>query len=510
MVRYRNNLVKKMKKPDFNLLIKDFKQNKVPYYFVSATNFNLINLHQWVNNWSNINYINCFDGLSKATFIPDEIPHEVFNGVEDINEYLLNHEQTLEKIQQELIKAKEDTGEEKGHVIFLFFNQYLESLCESLNLQVDLPSNELVKEIDNKITTTEIGNEAKVYSVPNALAKVDSYQTLRELAEKHQLGNKWVIQTAFGDSGKTTFFISSEADYDRVAEKIEQEDKVKIMKQINCVGTAIEACATKQGTFVGPLLGELIGFEPLTPYKGGWCGNELYQENFSDAIRAVTHQQTERLGDALYKRGYRGYFEVDYLIDLDDGSIYLGEINPRITGISAMTNMSPFCQKTMPLFLFHLLEYADKEAPFTPAEYNALSLKEGAQGTSSQMIMKASHSDLRKVEKAPVSGVYELDDKGELRLVKASSEPTDKLDDPNKVYLMRIMDVDDYSWKGGDYAILFMNIQLTQAKGTKLNPNAEQWIKAVKSAFKTRELTEEEQELVDYYSMPSNIKGSEE
>jgi len=99
-----------------------------------------------------------------------------------------------------------------------------------------------------------------------------------------------VIQSAYGDSGKTTY--------------------------------AIEACATQSGTYVGPLLGELIGFKELTPYQGGWCGNELYQDNFNDAIRAEIHEKTQRLGDTLYKHGYKGYFEIDYLIDLDDGSLY--------------------------------------------------------------------------------------------------------------------------------------------------------------------------------------------
>jgi hypothetical protein len=42
---------------------------------------------------------------------------------------------------------------------------------------------------------------------------------------------------------------------------------------------------TKHGTIVGPLMTELVGFKELTPYKGGWCGNEVFAGAFSAEIR---------------------------------------------------------------------------------------------------------------------------------------------------------------------------------------------------------------------------------
>ena len=40
--------------------------------------------------------------------------------------------------------------------------------------------------------------------------------------------------------------------------------------------------------------------------------------------------------------GYRGYFDLDFLIDTDSGEVYLGELNPRICGASPMTNHAAF------------------------------------------------------------------------------------------------------------------------------------------------------------------------
>ncbi|WP_028862147.1 hypothetical protein [Psychromonas aquimarina] len=500
-----------MKLDNFEAVKQYFSGNSVPYYFISPTNFNLMDMHRWVNNWLNINSINCYDGLSASTLIPALNSCGVFSSLESINYYLLNHPQSLTLFADHTEKQN-GSDKNSARALFLFFNPELQARCTELGIDIQLPDNELVKSIDNKITTTEIGNEAGVASVPNTLANVDSYQTLLTLAESHMLGKNWVVQTPYGDSGKTTFFISSEDDYNKAAEKIEEQDRVKIMKRINCVGTAIEACASRAGTYVGPLLSEMIGFEQLTPYKGGWCGNELYQDAFSDELRKNIHEKTESLGSALYERGYRGYFEADYLIDLDDSCVYLGELNPRITGISAMTNTSPFCQKTIPLFLFHLLEYGCVEAEnlISPAQYNQLSLTEGAQGETSQMIIKHTPEQIQKIHNAPVSGVYQLDNNNQLQLLKAGSEVTDKSDNPDHGFIMRIMGADEYAYQGADLAIVFLNTRLTQARGTELNSTAARWLQAVNNAFDIQALSSEEQKLIERYNSPTSSKGGSE
>jgi hypothetical protein len=95
-----------------------------------------------------------------------------------------------------------------------------------------------------------------------------------------------VIQTAFGDSGHTTFFISDEDDWNRHADEITDKGEVKVMKRIRCRGSALEACVTRHGTIVGPLMTELVGFPELTPYRGGWCGNEVFAEAFPEGVRS--------------------------------------------------------------------------------------------------------------------------------------------------------------------------------------------------------------------------------
>lgn len=466
-----------------------------PYYFISATDFNLMGMHEWVKNWLNVNLIDCYSGRHPHVLLIEDDHAQVFQGIEDINQYLLQS------------PAFQTAHQPNGHAIFLFFDEAIEAQCQALGLNVLLPPHALVKEVDSKIVTTEIGNQADVQSVPHTLAKVASYEDLIALAKAHNLGDRLVVQTPYGDSGKTTFFIDCEDDYRPVAHQIEGEDRVKVMRRVNCRGTAIEACATRWGTFVGPLMTELIGDTQLTPYPGGWCGNELYDGAFSSQIRQQVLRKTQALGDALYKRGYRGYFEVDYLIDQDTQAVYLGELNARITGITAMTNLSSFSSKHLPLFLFHLLEYDDQvQLELDASAFNQLTLLEGAWGTASQLILKHTDAQLKRITQAPESGVYTLRPDGSLSLKHPGHRRGDAQAD-DEAYILRILNTHDYAYEGADLAIMFVNQAIGTDQG-KLNDNGSRWAAALKQCFEYRPLNHIERAAVERAHFPAEVKSS--
>ena len=260
-----------------------FHRNETPVYFISATNFNLLGADEWVKTFNFINYIDCFDGQHPNVFVPGELPHDVFESIEDINNYLLEHKEVADFI------ARRGPG---GKAMFLMFDEKTEELAEELGLEICFPPARLRQHLDNKIVTTRIADEAGVECVPNVLARVDSYETLRRISG--DLGPDLVIQTPFGDSGHTTFFISSEDDWSRYAEEIVEEPEVKVMKRIRPRGTAVEACVTRHGTIVAPLMTELVAFDELTPYKGGWCGNEIFADVFDETVREQARKATVR------------------------------------------------------------------------------------------------------------------------------------------------------------------------------------------------------------------------
>jgi hypothetical protein len=465
--------------------------NQYRYHFVSPSNFNLMDLHRWVSNWQHIGFLDNYDKTNPYSVVPDYQVNVLLDSIEAINLFLLR-----QKSVQSLLKPKDK-------IMCLFFSEEIEAECRKQNLQLMLSSQAIMRHIDNKIETTKIGNRVGISSVPNVLTAVKSYQQLCELADQHKLGRDWVIQTAFGDSGKTTYFISNEAAFNEIAAELKQEEQIKLMKRIRCQGTAIEACATRWGTFVGPLMLELIGAPALTPYAGGWSGNELHRQAAPTSVSDQAASMTQKLGDELYRLGYRGYFEVDYLIDLDTNEVFLGEINPRISGVTTLTTTTELSQQELPLFLFHLLEYDDNvELNLSANEFNQLVKQAGYQGVNAQLIAKHTSETLQIVSQAPVSGVYRLNDKSELVLIKRAHERL-AATQPGEAFLLRILKEGSYAYQGADLAIVFVNEPVMFGQ-SQLNNQGDRWASAINQAFVRRDLTAEEAAWATRYSPDGN------
>jgi hypothetical protein len=447
-------------------------RNERPIYFISATNFNLLGVDQWVRNFRYVSYIDCFDGRHPNVFVPSRVPHDEFESIEDINNYLLQHKEVIDLI-------KNEGGEPVA--TFLMFNEETESLCKELGIAIWFPKARLRSRCDNKMETVRLGNKAGVKSVPNTLAKAPDYALLRKLCEKHGLGNDIVIQTAFGDSGHTTFFIKNEADFNKYARDIVGESEVKIMKRINCRGATMEACATRSGTLVGPLLTEVIGRKELTPYKGGWCGNEIFPGAFSEDVRAQARDMAFRFGNQLAKEGYRGYFDLDFLIDTDTGAVYLGELNPRICGASPMTNHAAFAYADAPLFLFHLLEFSRKPVDIDVEELNKRWADPEFIDTWSQLVIKSTDANVDVVTHAPPTGIYRMAPDGSVSYDRFDYN-RQAIESENEAFFMRITGPGDYRYEGADLGIIVTRGRSMTSR-FDLNPRALNWIKGIKRLY---------------------------
>ncbi len=443
-----------------------FYRNDAPIYFISATNFNLLGIDEWVRHFTYVNYIDCFDGEHPNVFVPEEAPHRPFTSIEDINNYLLSHKEVADLVR------RNGPG---GKAVFLMFDEETERLCRELGLEVCFPSSRLRQHVDDKIESTRIADRAGVPSVPNVLAKVGSYAELREVSRT--LGEHLVIQTAYGDSGHTTFFVSGEDDWNKHADEIVEAPEVKIMKRIRCRGSALEACVTRHGTIVGPLMTELVGFPELTPYRGGWCGNEVFADAFDARTREQARQSAVAFGEELRKLDYRGYFEIDFLTDLDTGDVYFGECNPRITGASSMTNLACFGHADAPLFLFHLLEWANVDYELDIAALNARWADPANVDTWSQLVIKHTADTVDCISAAPATGIWELGGEGGAHYVRMQTHRR-TVRYENRAFFLRISGVGDYRYEGADLGILvspgrFMDDDF------RLNERARAWIDGI-------------------------------
>ena len=453
-----------------------FKENKTPIYFISATNFNLSGIDEWVSNFKYISHIDSYNGAHQNLFSPkEEIPHKEFTSIEDINNYLLTHPEVIEQINANKVNGK------VGKALFLMFDEKTERLSKFLGLDICFPSAELRNSLDNKVNTNRIAQKAGVACVPYVLSNVKNYEHLCEVSKG--LGTDLVIQTRFGDSGHTTFFITNEEEFNKYADEILAEEEVKIMKRINCYGTAIEGCVTKHGTLVAPLMTELVGFKELTPYKGGWCGNEIYPNAFNDDIREKAKIYTQRFGDQLRKEGYKGYFELDFLIDQDNGEVYLGELNPRVSGVSNLVNHSKFATDDVPLFLFHLLEWMDVPYEIDTEALTNKWAKAESMDSWSQLVVKHTYKTLESATQVPQSGIWEINKNGNIKFQRMSTLRESIIGD-NQAFFLQITQKDDYIYEGADLGILVLRGRL-MSDDFKISGRAKRWIKAIRSQFKS-------------------------
>jgi biotin carboxylase len=448
-----------------------FRTNETPVYFVSATAFNLLGIDRWVRNLRFINYYDSFDGWHPNIFVPKEPTPRAFESIEDICNYLLGHKEVID-----FVRSRGDGGK----VAFLMFDEETETLAKELGLDVAFPPASLRHRMDSKIETTRLGNEAGVPSVPNTMGRADSYREVLELAASAGLGSDLVIQTPYGDSGQTTFFVASEEDWHADKRKIVGHE-LKVMQRIDPRECAIEGVITRHGTLVGPLMAELTGFPELTPYDGGWCGNDVFPDVLTHEQRRLARERTFAMGERLRAEGYRGYFELDFLADANSGEMYLGELNPRVTGASSITNVTAVAYGDMPLFLFHLLEFMDVDYDIDVDELNGRWAHPGNIDDWTQFILKQTDDAVELITEAPASGIWRMSDDASIRYARRDTD-WHTIADESEAFYLRIAEAGGYRYPGADLGILVTRGRFLD-DDHELVDRARRWITGIKGQF---------------------------
>ncbi|MGL5810029.1 MAG: biotin carboxylase [Nocardioides sp.] len=459
-----------------------FRTNETPIFFVGPTAFNLLGVDRWVRNFTFISYYDSWDGYHPRVFSPPPIDHEPFTSGEDINNYLLTHPAVRAHIAAQIRRAGEAAPDIAPKIVMVFFDAETEAICAEAGYDLILPSHALRTYLDSKITTTRLGEEAGAASVPHILTTLTSWTDLNKKARAAGLGKDLVLQTAYGDSGKTTYFVANRDDWNKCATDVVGED-VKVMKRIRNRAVAVEAVNTRHGTIVGPFMTDLTGYSELTPYRGGWCGNDLYPDALDGDQRARAVEHVRRLGDRLRHEGYRGFFEIDVLVDLDTDEVYLGELNPRISGASSMTNVTAGAYADVPLFLFHLLEYLDVDFDLDVDEINERWRELAAVDVWSQLIMKTSAKDIRRIDKAPKTGIYRVGPDGSLEYQRNTLD-WHYLNEGDEAFFLRVYGEGEYLFKGADIGILVSKSRM-QTEKNQLTERCRTYIEGIHAQYET-------------------------
>jgi hypothetical protein len=446
-------------------------QNQTPIYFFNVTAFNLLGAEEWLGGLRFINTVDSFTGQHSHAFVLPDAAQQTLSSNEAANQYLLTHPAVARYVQP------------GGKALFLMADEANEAQAQALGLQVCLPAAALRHHLDSKIVTTELANRAGIASVPHVLARVTSYAELRRAAAA--LGPDLVVQLPHGDSGNTTFFISDERAFQLHAERIAAHTRVKIMRRIRCQQLTLEACVTRHGTLVGPLETELVGCAELTPYSGGWCGNEVLAAHESTLLAPELRQQAQQatvaMGAQLQQAGYRGCFGLDFLLDQDTRRLYLGEMNPRLTGATPLTNQAMLEADNLPLVLFHLLEWSDAEYELDVAAFNQQWLRAETFSNWSQMILSQREASNDVVASAPASGLWQMQADSSVQFVRPAFSLS-AVTRANEALFLRTVNIGQAQYKGGGLGRLVLRGRVL-TEDYELQPRAQAWIRAFDAQF---------------------------
>lgn len=448
-------------------VLRFFRESVTPIYFVNATAFNLLGAEDWIGGLSHINAVDSFDGRHPGAFVPNGLPPDCLNDIPTCNNELLRNRSVARHVQER----------PPGKALFLMFDAETERLAARLGLEVCFPPASLRNHLDSKLTATRLATEAGVASVPHALARVTDYASLRIAAR--ELGPDLVIQLPHGDSGTTTFFVSDADDFLACAGAVAAEREVKVMRRIRCRPMTIEACVTRHGTLVGPLMSELTGDPALTPFRGGWCGNELTPERPGPELRARAQGATIALGHRLSRAGYRGCFGLDFLLDEDTGRLYLGELNPRITGVTPLTSQALLEAGRAPLLLYHLLEWLGVDYRVDVRDFNEHQLAAPRAGDWGQLVIEQT-GDAQVVTGSPASGIWRLAVNGDVSLLR--SEFSLGSIATGEALFLRTVEPGRPVPPGRSIGRLITRDRVL-TDGVQLSPRAEAWVRGFRRAF---------------------------
>ena len=242
----------------------------------------------------------------------------------------------------------------------------------------------------------------------------------------------------------------------------------------------------------------------LTPYKGGWCGNEVFPESFTPELREQAVKYTFAFGEQLRKEGYRGYFELDFLIDMDGNQLYLGELNPRITGASSITNHAAFAHADAPLFLFHLLEFSGVEFEFDVNDLNARWADPDNIDEWSQLVIKHVDDSVDLITAAPESGIWRLKPDQSMEYARFDYHRR-AVETENEAFWLRISGPGDYRYEGADLGILITRGRL-MTPDFQLTDRAKAFIRNLRGFYQGKPLTPEDHAAAPVSLEPGSFK----
>ena len=229
-------------------------------------------------------------------------------------------------LQSEFVK-KYIKGNVRGstpYIMVLKNSQLIEDFCKKQGWKLLAPKAKIAEQCENKISQYKLLKNVVPYpdSVVGSLG-------LRMFPKSNPSKSPlFVLQFNRGHSGNSTFFIKSAEGLDKFAKKFPKRE-VKISEYINGKTYTLNCLVLSAGEVVmGSLSEQITGLKSATNNPNTTCGNDFTSPRKLAAGKVREIQKiAQNVGTALYKKGYKGLFGIDVIIQTKTGRVYFIEVN---------------------------------------------------------------------------------------------------------------------------------------------------------------------------------------
>lgn len=228
-----------------------------------------------------------------------------------------------------------------------------------------------------KVGFREILKELGLEPIPG---KIEIFSKMRYKPLK-KMYNRFVVQVPGTSGGKGTYFINSEEDFETmkkiVAEKY-GDGRAVITKFIEGPSPSLTCCVTRHGVLYTNLQYQFLDIpEVLNPHIGSgvFSGHEWETARFPKNIREEAYEYADKIGEYMRKKGYRGIFGIDMIIDKNERHIYPVECNFRLLGSFPTITMIQTINNELPFLALHILEFLGEDYSMDYARINKISKK---------------------------------------------------------------------------------------------------------------------------------------
>lgn len=172
-----------------------------------------------------------------------------------------------------------------------------------------------------------------------------------------------------GEQG--TFFVRNEREWQvmhNILSADERFKEVQVSPFVEGHSTSVLGCITHQGVLTSPLQLQFIDVPEALHNQlptGVFLGHDWNFKDWPESIEKEAQVAVERVGEFLFKQGFRGIFGIDFIYDTAKKQIFPLECNPRFTGSLPMYSLMIMAQNTVPpMEFFHLMAHLNIQESF--------------------------------------------------------------------------------------------------------------------------------------------------